>query len=114
MRRSAAWACLYWPSHTFWMPSALVTASRWVLSEKHECSSSWSWLFSATSSRSPASSPRDSEPRPTCILRTGLHQRGEVVNEQLRHHVQVLAAAVGIGGFAIHKVFKAAVARAAV
>src|SRR3990167_6302183 len=61
---------VYWPSHTFWMPLALFTTSRCVLSEKQECSSSWSCEFSATSMRSPASSPRESEPRPTMILRT--------------------------------------------
>lgn len=44
------------------------------------------------------------------IGRPGLHQRGKVVNQQVGHHVQVLAAAVGVGGLAVHEVFKVAVA----
>src|ERR1044072_6790888 len=53
------------------MPLMSLTTSAFVLSLKHECSSSWSALSNATAIRSPASSPTARPPTPRLIRRTG-------------------------------------------
>jgi hypothetical protein len=53
-------------------PTALPRMSALVLSEKQECSSSWSFVSYATAMRSPASSPALSAPIPRRMFRTAV------------------------------------------